>query len=121
MRLALKLVIAFVIIIIASLVGRKQPTLAGLIAVMPLTGLVVLVWLYMDNPGNFPLMAEYAKGAFWGIIPTMLFFLVAFLCFRKQIALPVVLLMSFAVWIFAAFVHQRILNKKKKEFSCSPK
>ena len=93
------------------MVGRKQPTLAGLIAVMPSTGLIVLLWLYLDNPGNFSMMTEYAKGAFWGIIPTMLFFLVAFLCFRKQLALPVVLLVSFAVWIFAACIHQRLLHK----------
>jgi len=111
MRFATKILIAFVIIIVASLVGRKQPTLAGLTAVMPLTGLVVLIWLYMDNPGNFTLMAEYTKGAFWGIIPTMLFFLVAFLCFRKNLALPVVLLVSFIVWIAAAFVHQQLLRK----------
>ena len=111
MRLALKLLIAFVIIIVASLVGRKHPTLAGLIAVMPSTGLIVLLWLYLDEPGNFPLMAEYAKGAFWGIIPTMLFFLVAFLCFRRQLSLPVVLLAGFAVWLLAAFIHQRLLQK----------
>jgi uncharacterized membrane protein (GlpM family) len=111
MRFALKILIALAIILVAAFIGRKQPTLAGLVAVMPLTGLVVLIWLYMDNPGNFPLMAEYAKGAFWGIIPTMLFFLVAFLCFRKNLALPVVLLLSFIVWILAAFVHQQLLRK----------
>jgi uncharacterized membrane protein (GlpM family) len=111
MRFAVKILIALAVILVAAFIGRKQPTLAGLIAVMPLTGLVVLIWLYMDNPGNFSMMAEYTKGAFWGIIPTMLFFLVAFLCFRKQIALPVVLLISFAVWIFAAFVHQQLLRK----------
>jgi len=111
MRLALKLVIAFIIIIVASLIGRKQPTLAGLIAVMPSTGLIVLLWLYLDNPGNYPIMAEYAKGAFWGVIPTMLFFLAALFCFRKNLALPPVLLISFVVWIAVAFVHQRILHK----------
>ncbi len=111
MRLAAKILIAFAIIVFASLVGRKHPTLAGLIAVMPSTGLIVLLWLYLDNPGNFPLMAEYAKGAFWGIIPTMLFFAVAFLCFRKQLTLPIVLFISFAIWTIAAFVHQRILHK----------
>jgi uncharacterized membrane protein (GlpM family) len=111
MRLAIKILIALAVIIFAAQICKRQPTLAGLIAVMPLTGLVVLVWLYMDNPGNYSMMAEYAKGAFWGIIPTMLFFLVAFLCFRKALALPVVLLASFVVWVFAAFVHQQLLHK----------
>ena len=111
MRFAVKLLIALAVILVAAFIGRKQPTLAGLIAVMPLTGLVVLVWLYMDNPGNFSMMTEYTKGAFWGIIPTMLFFITAFLCFRKNLTLPFVLLISFTVWILAAVVHQRILHK----------
>ena len=111
MRIVVKLAIALAVILIASMIGKRHPSLAGLIAVMPLTGLVVLVWLYMDNPGNFPMMAQFTKGAFWGIIPTMLFFFAAFLCFRKNLALPLVLLVSFAVWVVAAFVHQRLLHK----------
>lgn len=111
MRFAVKILIALAVIILAAQISRKHPTLAGLIAVMPLTGLLVLIWLYMDNPGNFTLMADYAKGAFWGIIPTMLFFLVAFWCFRKQLSLPVVLSAGFIVWLLAAFIHQRLLQK----------
>ena len=63
MRFVVKLLISLGIIIFCTQVGRKLPTLAGLIAVMPLTGLVVLVWLYLDNPGNFGLMSDYTKGA----------------------------------------------------------
>jgi uncharacterized membrane protein (GlpM family) len=87
------------------------PTLAGLIAVMPLTGLVVLVWLYLDNPDNFGLMSDYCTGALWGIVPSILFFLVAFMCFRKQLSLWIVLCASFAVWLIAAFIHQWLLNR----------
>ena len=58
MRFVVKLLISIGIIIFCTQVGRKLPTLAGLIAVMPLTGLVVLVWLYVDNPGNFGLMTR---------------------------------------------------------------
>ncbi len=87
-----------------------MPTLAGLIAVMPLTGLIVLVWLYLDNPGNFALMTDYTKGAFWGIVPTILFFLVAFICFQKHLPLWIVLCASFAVWLVGAFFHQWLLK-----------
>jgi uncharacterized membrane protein (GlpM family) len=92
-------------------IGRKLPTLAGLIAVMPLTGLIVLVWLSADNPGNFNLMTDYTKGALWGIVPSILFFLVAFICFRKQLSLWLVLCSGFAVWFVAAFIHQWLLKK----------
>ncbi len=111
MRFVIKLLISVCVIAFCAGIGRRLPTLAGLIAVMPLTGLIVLVWLYLDNPGNFNLMTEYTKGALWGIVPSILFFLVAFICFRRHLPLWIVLCASFAVWIIGAFVHQWLLAK----------
>ncbi len=110
MRFAIKLLISVCVIAFCAQIGRRLPTLAGLIAVMPLTGLIVLVWLYLDNPGNFSLMTDYTKGALWGIVPSVLFFLVAFLCFHKKLSLWIVLCASFAVWLVAAFIHQLLLK-----------
>jgi len=78
---------------------------------MPLTGLIVLLWLYTDKPQDFALMAEYTKGALWGIVPSSLFFVVAFICFRKHLSLWIVLCASFGVWLVAAFIHQWLLNR----------
>jgi len=111
MRFAIKLLISVCVIAFCAGIGRKLPTLAGLIAVMPLTGLIVLVWLYRENPGNFNLMTEYTRGALWGIVPSVLFFLVAFVCFRRHLPLWIVLCASFAVWLIGAFVHQWLLGK----------
>ncbi len=113
MRFVIKLLISVCIILSCTwIVNRhKLPTLAGLITVMPLTSLIVLVWLYMDNPGKFNLMADYTKGALWGILPTILFFITAFICFRKHLTLWIGLSASFAVWLAAAFIHQWLLHK----------
>ena len=110
MRFVIKLLISICVIVFCTQIGRRLPTLAGLIAVMPLTGLIVLVWLYLDNPGDFTLITAYTKGALWGIVPSILFFLMAFLCFRAQLSLWIVLCASFAVWLIAAFVHQWLLK-----------
>lgn len=111
MRFAIKLLISVCVIGFCAGVGRRLPTLAGLIAVMPLTGLIVLVWLCLDNPSDFNLITEYTKGALWGIVPSVLFFLVAFVCFRRHLPLWIVLCASFAVWFIGAFVHQWLLGK----------
>jgi uncharacterized membrane protein (GlpM family) len=55
-------------------------------------------------------MREFAKGALWGILPSILFFLVALFCFKKQLSLPLVLMSSFGVWMVAALVHQWMLR-----------
>jgi len=111
LRFFIRLTISVGVIVFCSQIGRKLPSLAGLISVMPLTSLVVLLWLYSDDPGNFRLMTKYSKGALFGIIPTILFFVVAFLCFRRRLSLWVVLSASFAVWICAAAVHQWFLGR----------
>lgn len=110
MQFVIKLFISLCIIVFCTQVGGRLPKLAGLIAVMPLTGLLVMLWLYSDNRGDYVKMTDYTKAALWGIVPSILFFLVAFLCFQKQLPLWMVLCASFAVWIIAAFVHQLLLR-----------
>lgn len=106
MQIAIKIALTLLVILLAVGIGRKFPSLGGLIAVMPLTGLVVMLWLFSDTGGNSTAMQDYTKGALFGIIPTLLFFIVSFIGFRKEWGLPVVLLASFATWAIAAFLHQ---------------
>jgi len=106
----IKLIISLAVIVFCTQVGRKLPTLGGLIATMPLTGAIVLVWLYSDQPGNFRLMRDYTKGALWGIAPSILFFLAAYLCFRKEFSIAIVLGVGFAMWLIGACVHQWLLR-----------
>lgn len=110
MQFIVKLAASLAIIIIASQIGRRYPTLGGLIATMPLTSLVVLLWIYSDNPADHKLLREYSLGALWGIAPTILFFAVAFFCLKKQLPFSYVLVASFGAWLAGAFVHQLVLR-----------
>lgn len=109
MHLLIKVVISVSVILTATAVAKKLPGLGGLIAVMPLTGALVMVWVYLENRGDAKVMSGFAKGAAWGILPSLLFFITAFLCFKKALSLPAVLAVSFAVWGLAALVHQLLL------------
>jgi len=102
MQFFVKLLISITIISLCVLIGKRLSTLAGLIAVMPLTGAIILIWLHLDNPGNHELIKNYTKGALWGIIPSILFFLVAYFCFKKHLPFALTICASFSVWLFAA-------------------
>jgi len=110
MQIFVKIIISVIIILAATAIGKKVPSLAGLIGVMPLTGALVLVWVYLENKGDTQIMQEFTKGALWGILPSILFFLVALVCFKKLLPLPIVLASSFGIWLAAAFVHQWLLK-----------
>ena len=111
MQILLKVTVSVLIILAATAIGKKQPAAAGLIGVMPLTGALVLVWVYLENKGNAEIMQSFAKGALYGILPSVLFFLVALLCFKKHLSLVIVLVSGFAAWSVAAIVHQWFLRQ----------
>ena len=49
MQILIKAILSVVIILIATAIGKKLPSAAGLIGVMPLTGALVLVWMYVES------------------------------------------------------------------------
>jgi uncharacterized membrane protein (GlpM family) len=110
MEFVVKLLISMVIIIVCTQIGRRFPSVSGLIATMPLVSVIILVWIYSDNPGNFKLMEDFTKAALWGIVPSTLFFLVAYVCFVKHYPIGIVLSAGFATWLIGAFVHQWMLR-----------
>jgi uncharacterized membrane protein (GlpM family) len=110
MQILIKAALSVVVILTATAIGKRFPSTAGLIGVMPLTGALVLVWMHLENKGEPEIMQDFAKGALWGILPSILFFLVALFCFKKQLPLSIVLIFSFGSWFVAAFVHQWVLK-----------
>ena len=110
MDFVLKLLLSNAVIILSVQLGKRIPALAGLIATMPLAGLIVLIWLYTEKKGDFGFMMLYTQGALWGIIPSIAFYLTALFCFSRNLSLPVVLSASFAVWFVGALIHQRLLH-----------
>jgi uncharacterized membrane protein (GlpM family) len=110
MPFLVRVAITVVIIVIFVQVGRRLPTLGGLLATMPLTSVIVLIWLRTDCPDDPGLLTRYAQGAFWGIIPSLVFFGVTYLCFRREMTFPAVLTVGFAAWLVGAAVHQWFLK-----------
>ena len=110
MQFTIRLAITVAIIVVFAQVGRRFPSLGGLLATMPLTSVIVLLWIYADEPGDYELLARYTQGAFWGILPSLVFFGVAYVCFRRQMAFPLVLWAGFGAWLVGAALHQWLLK-----------
>jgi len=110
MSVLLKIVISVIIILAAVAIGKKIPSLGGLISVMPLAGVLVMVFLYSDTGGDPQIMKEYTKGALWGILPALLFYVAALWGFSKNFSLPVVLGIGFTVWLVSAALHQWLMK-----------
>jgi uncharacterized membrane protein (GlpM family) len=109
-QILIKAVLSLIIIFSATGIAKKLPSAAGLIGVMLLAGALVLIWVYIESKGNSDTMQAFSRGALWGILPSVFFYLVALYCFKKGLSLPITLLSSFVAWGLAALVHQMILK-----------
>jgi uncharacterized membrane protein (GlpM family) len=110
MQFIVKLLITNIIIVASVQVGRKYPTLAGLIATMPLTSLLVLVWLQTDTPGDSRLLIDYTRGVMWGIVPTILFFATVWFGLCRQWSFSAALAAGGSFWLAGAVIHRCLVR-----------
>jgi uncharacterized membrane protein (GlpM family) len=110
MQLSLKILLTVAVVLTATAVARRTPSLGGLIGVMPLTGALVLIWTYLENQRRPEVVQELAKGALWGIGPSILFFVAAVLLLQWNVPFPLALVGGFACWLAGALAHQLLLG-----------
>lgn len=106
-----KVTVSALIIAGVSELAKRMPSLGGLIAAMPLTTLLALIWLYADT-GDYQLAHTFTRSVLFGIIPTIFFFITALYLFKRGISFITLLLLSFIVFLGAAAVHQYFLPDK---------
>jgi hypothetical protein len=71
----LKLVITVAIVLVASILAKRTGWVGALVASLPLTSLLVLVWLYADTRDAIQ-VADLAMGIFCFVLGSLPFFLV---------------------------------------------
>ncbi len=103
-----KTLVSALVIAGVSELAKRLPSLGGLIAAMPLTTLLALIWLYTDT-GDYQLAASFTRSVLFAIIPTIFFFITALYLFRRGVSFAAVLAISFLVFAIAAVIHQVLL------------
>jgi hypothetical protein len=103
-----KLTVSALIIAGVSELAKRMPSMGGLIAAMPLTTLLTLIWLYVDT-GDYELAHTFTRSVLFAIIPTVFFFITTLYMFRRGASFIMILLVSFVVFFAAAAVHQYFL------------
>ena len=94
----IKTVLTAVIIVAISEIGKRYTTFAALLAALPLTSLLAMIWLYVDTKDQARI-AELSIAIFWLVLPTLLFFLILPWLLRQQFNFWVSMAVSSAVMI----------------------
>ena len=91
--LVIKAASSGVIVALVSEIARRYPGWGGLVASLPLTSLLAMIWLWRDT-GDSLRIAELSSSTIWFIIPSLPLFVV----------LPMLLRSGMAFWIALAIV-----------------
>jgi hypothetical protein len=93
--LIIKAAISGVLVAGITEVARRYPGWGGLLASLPLTSLLAMIWLYRDS-GDPERVAALAGGTFWFVLPSLPMFLLLPALIRSGTAFWVALGVSVA-------------------------
>ena len=93
-----------------SELARKSTALAAVLASLPLTSILAMIWLYRDS-GSPEKISEFSLGVFWAVLPSLLFFLVLPLLLRKGVGFVSALPLACAVMFVAYTGYVWVMGK----------
>jgi predicted permease len=71
---ALKVIISAAVIVAVSEVAKRSSLFGALIAALPLTSLLAIIWLRMEKV-ELQKITELSRSIFWLVLPSLFFFL----------------------------------------------
>ena len=106
--LIIKAALSGMIVAAVSEIARRYPGWGGLVASLPLTSLLAMIWLYRDS-SDAERVAELSVSTIWFIVPSVPLFIVLPLLIRSGLGfwLSMVLCIAgtlalYATWFWAA-------------------
>jgi hypothetical protein len=106
--LVIKAALSGAIVAAVSEIARRYPGWGGLLASLPLTSLLAMIWLWRDSHDP-ERVAELTAGIFWFILPSLPLFLVMPWLLRSGVAFWLAMAISvagtlaiYALWFWAA-------------------
>ena len=108
--LVIKAALSGIIVAAVSEIARRYPGWGGLVASLPLTSLLAMLWLWRDT-GDSGRVAALAGSTFWFILPSLPLF----------VALPLLLRSGIGFWLGMALVVAGTLALYAAMFWAAPK
>jgi len=100
-----KTVLSAIIIAIISTVSKKYPGIGGIIASIPLSSLIAMIWLYQETQ-DVQKVITLSNSIFLMIFPSLIFFLVLPILLKQLNFYHAILLSSLILFITYGLYYQ---------------
>ncbi len=99
----LKVVVTSVLVVAISEAGKRSSLVGAILASLPLTSVLAMLWLYYDTR-DAEKVAALASGIFWLVLPSLTLFLVLPLLLRKGVPFAASLAIGIALTALSYFL-----------------
>jgi hypothetical protein len=86
-----KVTLSAALVVAVGEIAKRSNFWAAAVALLPLTSLLAMVWLYVDS-SDAGRVADLSRGIFWLVLPSLIFF----------VALPILLRAGWNFWLAMA-------------------
>lgn len=110
MQYLIKIVLSAILIVIISEVGKRYSMVAAILASLPLTSILALTWMYLDDQPVEQIILV-SKDIFWMVIPSLVFFVCFPILLKMGVNFWLSLIGSSAIMVSCYFAVIAILKK----------
>ena len=110
MQIIIKTIISAILIVLVAEIARKNSTMAGILASLPITSLLAFIWLYSDTK-DVQKVADLAVSIKWMIVPSLVLFIILPILLQRGIGFYKALLVSMAATSITYFAFLFVLTK----------
>ncbi len=110
MRFILKTVISALIISAVSEIGKRSSAFAAILAALPMTSLMTMLWLYSDTKDTGK-VADLSINIFWAILPSFLFLLSLPILLRNGVRFEWAMTLSCVLMLIGYMCYISLLKK----------
>lgn len=110
MQYLIKLLLSAALIVLVSEISKRSTLLGGLLASLPLTSVIAMIWLWVDTK-DAGRIAELSTQIFWLVLPSFTLFLSLPWMLKRGMAFPLSLglasgLTACAYWLMMALLRR---------------
>jgi hypothetical protein len=110
MEFFLKIIVSALVIAGVSELSKRYIPIAAILAALPLTSVLAMIWLYRDTK-DVQQIANLSTGIFWAVLPSLLFFLLLPLLLKNGVGFAWALLASCTAMFLAYSLYILILDR----------
>ena len=110
MYFILKTLVTALVIVGVSEIAKRWTPVAAILASLPLTSVLAMVWLYHDTHDSAKII-ELSNGIFWAVLPSLLFFITLPVLLKMGVKFGFAMVLASAVMFVGYTIYVGLMKK----------